>query len=283
LSYGNTLVQYHLASDGVGRDRGHMQTNFATMGLTYGVSDRLALSAGLPYVVSKYYGPAPHTLPTDNGDFHGTFSDYRIDVRYQALKAPLVLTPFVATIIPSHDYTYFAHSAVGRHVREYLLGTYFAKILDPVVPNTYVQGRYSYAFAQRILGVRHDRSDVDLAVGHFLTPSLDLRAIGSWAHTHGGIELPPAGTPEADALRNSIYWPHHDQLGRESYVDVGGGVGYVLTGSVDVFASYVTTVWGKNSHKIKHGFNVGFSWGFSPTQVVRRFFPRSRAAAAEAP
>jgi len=287
FTYGNTFVRDHLGVDGTPRDTGHMRTSALTMSLGYGITDRLALSADLPYVVSKYMGVNPHrkvaggadTPPhwrfIDDGDYHGTFADYRIDLRYQVLKGQAVLTPFAAAIIPSHSYTYFAHSGVGRHVHEYLLGTYFGGTLDPLVPGAYAQARYSYAFAERILGVHHDRSNLDLALGYFLTPSLDVRAIGSLGYSHGGIELFASDTPEGRALRRSIYWPHHDQIGRERYVNVAGGVGYALTGTVDVYASYVTTVWGENGHKIKNGINVGFAWGFSPGRIVRRLFPPS--------
>jgi hypothetical protein len=296
FSYGNTFIRDHLGLDGTPRDSGHMRTNALTMSVGYGVTDRLALSVDLPYVVSKYWGANPHRKVAggadpppnwhfiDDGDYHGTFADYRIDLRFQVLRGQAVLTPFAAAIIPSHSYTYFAHSAAGRHVREYLLGASFGEVLDPLVPNTYVQARYSYAFAERILGVHHDRSNVDLALGYFLTPSLDVRAIGSLGYSHGGIELFGSDTPEGQALRRSIYWPHHDQIGRERYVNVAGGVGYTLTGTVDVYASYVTTVWGENGHKIKNGINVGFALGFSPAQVVRRLFPPGGAPpATEAP
>jgi hypothetical protein len=272
-----------------------MRTSALTMSVAYGITDRLALSADLPYVVSKYMGVNPHrkvvggvdTPPDwrfiDDGDYHGTFADYRFDLRYQVLKGRAVLTPFVAAVIPSHSYTYFAHSAAGRHVHEYLVGASFGDVLDPLVPNAYMQARYSYAFAERILGVHHDRSNLDLALGYFLTPSLDVRAIGSLGYSHGGILLFASETPEGQALRRSIYWPHHDQIGKERYVNVAGGVGYALTGNVDVYASYVATVWGENGHKIKNGINVGFAWGFSPARIVRGLFPPSGGSPAPAP
>ncbi len=94
-----------------------------------------------------------------------------------------------------------------------------------------------------------------------------------YQRTHGGIDLPLPGTPEFAALRNSIYWPYHDVIARAEYLNVGGGVTYALTGSVDVSASYVRMVWGKNIHRINSGVVIGFTYGFSPQQVVRRFFP----------
>lgn len=293
FSYGNTFIRDHLGVDGTPIDAGHIRTNVLTTSLGYGITDRLAVSADLPYVLSKYMGVNPHrkiaggadTPPNwrllDDGDYHEAFADYRIDLRYQVLKARAVLTPFAAAVIPSHGYTYFAHSAAGRHVREYQVGAAVGEILDPLLPNAYAQARYSYTFAERILGVHHDRSNLDLVLGYFLTPSFDVRAIGSLGYTHGGIELLAGNTPEGQALRRSIYWPHHDQIGRERYVNVAVGVGYALSGAVDVYASYLTTVWGENGHKIKNGINVGFAWGFSPARIIRRLFPPSGGSPAD--
>jgi hypothetical protein len=56
--------------------------------------------------------------PIDDGKYHPTFQDFRFDVRYNVTKKGVVLTPFVGSIVPSHDYAYFGHSAVGRDLKE---------------------------------------------------------------------------------------------------------------------------------------------------------------------
>ena len=64
---------------------------------------------------------------------------------------------------------------------------------------------------------------------------------------------------------------------------LGGGLSYVLTGSTEVYASYIRSVYGRDAHKIDNGISFGVSFNFSPKQVARRYFPKSSAAPAEAP
>lgn len=277
LSYQNFYVRDHLAQHGEPAELGEIRTNVVLFDLTYAVTDRFAATASLPYVYSRYDGKNPHSLPADNGDYHGTFADYRLDLRYLVLRDPAVVTPFVAAIIPSHHYVTFAHSAVSVGLKEYLVGVNLGRRLDTIVPGAFVQGRVSYAFVERVLGVSHDRNNFDLELGYFLTPSLALSAAGNYQRTHGGIDFPVVGTPEFKALVNSPYWPVHDSVARAEYFDIAGGITYALSGSVDVSASYVTMVWGKNIHKISPGLVVGFNYGFSPQQVIRHFSSRKDA------
>ena len=69
---------------------------------------------------------------------------------------------------------------------------------------------------------------------------------------------------------------HHDQIEHASGISLGGGLSYQLTGTVDVYATYLRTVLGHGGHKIDNGISFGFTWGFSPKQVVRTMFgPRT--------
>jgi hypothetical protein len=281
LSYENLYVRDHLAQHGEAAQLGQIRTNVLLFDLTYAVTDRLAATASLPYVYSRYDGKNPHTLPADNGDYHGTFADYRLDLRYLVLRDPAVVTPFVAAIIPSHHYVTFAHSAVSVGLREYLVGVNLGRRLDPILADAFVQARGSYAFVEHVLGISHDRSNYDLELGYFVTPSLAVNAAGNYQRTHGGIDFPVVGTPEFKALVNSPYWPVHDSVARAEYMNIGGGLTYALTGSVDVSASYVTMVWGKNIHKISPGLVFGFNYGFSPQRAIRRFFPRKEGSAGD--
>jgi hypothetical protein len=282
ISYGNAFVTRHYIGtptdpgDSVATDRGHVRSQKVGADLGYAITDRFLVVAGLPYVYAKWYPfeglGRPHDSRVDNNDYHGTFQDYRFGAFYQVLREPLVLTPFVGAVIPSHDYKYFAHSAVGRNLHEYLFGVDFGSRIDRILPGSYIEGRYSYAFVERVLDTHHDRSDGVLEVGYFLTPSLGVRLMTSGFYTHGGLVFKqPAdfGTP-LDAS-NPIYL-HHDQIGHDSALSVGGGLSYALTGSVDVYGTYLRQVAGHGGHRIDHGINFGVSWGFSPQRVVRRLF-----------
>ena len=143
---------------------------------------------------------------------------------------------------PTRDYATFAHAAPSSGLEQYLIGVAAGRRLDPILEAGFAQFRYSYAFAEKVLGVSHDRSNADLEVGYFVTPSLGVSVLGSFQRTHGGLELPLPGTPENTAFQNTPYYVHHDQLAQSNYLNVGGIVSYALTPTVDVFASYQATV-----------------------------------------
>lgn len=276
LSYQNYYTRDHLFSRGESFDGGRIRMNIVTLGIGYSLTDRLAVSAGLPYVEARYDGKAAHEPNPQNsiedGQYHGTFTDYAFDVRYKLLTNPVVITPFVSASFPSHRYVTFAHSAPGVGLNQYAVGVNLGRRLDGLLPDAYVQARASYTFAQKRLGVSHNRNNFDLELGYFVTPSLGLNAGAYYQRTHGGIDLPLPGTPAAGAFRGSPYFQYHDVIARSEYFNVGGGVSYALTGTVDVTASYLRTTWGKNIHKINSGIAVGFSYSFSPQQAVRKVF-----------
>src|SRR3989442_11880340 len=94
---------------------GDMTWNNADLDLSYGIRDRLAVRVGLPFVASKYEGVFPHEgLPghrnEDDGQWHGTFQDLRVEVRFRASTGSLVVTPLLAFSTPTCSYEYFAHS-----------------------------------------------------------------------------------------------------------------------------------------------------------------------------
>lgn len=281
-AYQNIYTRDHLFSEGEKFDGGRIRMNLVVFGLTYSFTDRLAANASIPYASARYDGRAPHVGDIDNGEYHGGFTDLRLDLRYNLLREAAMVTPFVSVIIPTRDYPTFAHAALSSGLEQYLVGVTIGRRLDPILDAGFAQLRYSYAFAEEVLGVSHDRSNVDLEVGYFLTPSLGVSAIGSYQKTHGGIELPLPGTPEAAAFRRTPYFVHHDQLAQSNFLNVGGIVSYALTGTVDVFASYQTMVWGRSVHAIEPALTFGMSFGFSPRRVIRSFARKSPTSEASA-
>lgn len=294
LGYGSVFVNKHYLGspdnpgDSVESDYGHIRSQNVEFELGYGLSDRFAVSVALPYILTKYYGTPgqnffPHTIAVDDGGYHGTFQDYKFSLDYQALRGPVAVAPFFAAVIPSHSYTYFAHSAAGKDLREYLVGTSAGSRLDQFLPGAYVELTYSYAFVERLLGIHHDRSNAFLELGYFVTPSLSVRAIGSGFYTHGGLVFAQPTSAGPLDPSNPVFL-HHDQIDHESGIDAGGGLSYVLTGSTEVYAAYLTQLEGRGGHKIKDSFSFGVSYSFSPSQVTRRYFTqrqKSRTASEE--
>ena len=276
--YQDQLVKDHFLAGGGRIDRGHIRTHNLLFDVTYGITDDLTVALAVPFVRSRYTGSFPHPTAQDDGDAHSGLQDVRFGARYKLYDGPVTITPFVGTSVPTHSYEYFAHAAYGPRVRELEVGSYVARMVGPALPGVFVQARYAYAFAEKIAGINHNRSSLDLEVGYFVRPTLRVFVLGAGQKTHGGIDTPDAGWR---ALPPAL-GPHHDRLAHLDMLDVGGGAQLSLTRSLDLFGAIVTTIAGRNSHALSHGITVGASWGFGRKATVGSLGDASTGAAADA-
>lgn len=249
-----------------------------TMDLDYGLTRKLAVNVGVPFMSGKYTGAFPHLHPghrnIDDGKYYGGFQDFRFGLRYNLVRSgPLVITPFVDGVVPSHNYEIMAHSAVGRNLRELLVGTNVGWQLEPVLPNAYVQARLSYGFVERVLGRSHNRTNIDADFGYFLTPRVALSGLATFAKHHGGLVAGQQFTDDEFEV--------HNQLFRYDTLDVGGGAAFLVNRSTSVFAALLTTVWSRNAHVLRPGFIVGINWRFRtrrPQPATSAFIPEAESS-----
>ena len=124
--FSSMLMDEHMWPAGTGGNPnlGRMESNALLFDLTYGVSDRIAVSVSLPVVTSRYTGSNPHLgrlgepSPIDDGAWHTTGQDFRFNVRYNVWTGPVVVTPFVGSVVPSHGYDHYGHASPGRNLPE---------------------------------------------------------------------------------------------------------------------------------------------------------------------
>lgn len=254
LDYTDMLNKKHYTASGDEVDVGHTDTQVMSISALYSLSDRFLLKAGLPYIKTRYRGPGlgGHDTEIDNGAWHGTVTDLQISLHYQATDGAIAFTPYVGAIIPTNDYVTLGHAAPGRGVNEYWLGFYTGASLNEWIPRTYVQARYNYAWVEKVAGVSHDRSNVDLEIGYFLNPDWSVRVLGAWQDTHGGIDVPVPIT--------SPLFPYHDILASASFLNLGGGVSWVINDRVAVYGLYMQALHGKDAHKVDHRVSLGVSY-----------------------
>ncbi|HEY7441453.1 MAG TPA: hypothetical protein VH701_03460 [Vicinamibacterales bacterium] len=243
----------------------------------YGLSDRVAVHASLPYAQVRYEGPVPHRIgfngqpsDLDDGTFHGSFQDFYFGTRFKLVESPrLALTPFAEVIIPSHRYEILAKSAVGRDLRALVVGAAVGGFADYLLPGLHFQTRMSYALVQEEVDIRANRTGIDSSVGYFVTPRLAVQFIQTFQFTHDGIDWvePPAilavhdGTPMTPEHRRN-----HDRLARSSSLNFGGAVSFQLTEKIGVFATTAKLAWGQNlsaPQSLTVGMNLGFQTGRS--------------------
>ncbi len=195
-------------------------TRSQTLGIVvgYGITDRFALNVSIPFVTSIYHGGNPHrrhrtasSWTPDDGQYHGTFQDFRINLGYQALSGTVSIAPFATVVIPSNDYPTLSHAAPGKGLNQLLVGFAAGASLDRIVPRTFAEVYYDYAFVEEVIGINTNRSDFGFQAGYFITPSLGVRFIAAGYYTHGGI---PYNSPASSCRPSSTL--HHDQIAKSS-------------------------------------------------------------------
>ena len=261
-AYQRINVTKHFFSQGEEVDRGRIRADIAVLALDYAFTDRLAVNVAVPYVSSSYHGKFPHAQTTlDDGATHGTYQDFRADLRYHFVMGNTRLTPFVGYTAPTHNYRYLGHAAAGHDLHEQSAGVNIERNIEELLPGAFVQGRYSFSFAEKVLGISHNRSNVEMNVGYFVLPSLSVRGIWSLQKTYGGIDLVKSAPPTGE------YFLHHDQIARADYVAVGVGAAYALSDSVDLFFTGQKMLSGRNGHKLDFSPSFGITWSFSAARA----------------
>lgn len=263
----------HRLSDGVLLEDGKSRNQGLALALDYGVSEKLSVSVGIPFVGAKYLGPnlppVPPELQSPNdvdGEWHSGLQDFALSARYNLIShGAFVLTPAVAVLIPSHSYDYRGEAVLGRRLNELQLGVNLGRTLDEISSNLYVSARYAYAFVEQAeVDVPNNRSNAALEIGFLPVRRLTLQAMCLWQRTHGGLRFGtmPPGTP---VFPGDVNTPErvleHDRLLRDNSFHLAGAASYAL-GSVDVFAQYLAYVAGTDTHA-GHLLSAGVTWYFN--------------------
>jgi hypothetical protein len=248
--------------------------------IEYGLSNRFAVHVSLPYIQSRYQGPAAHTIgingqPSnlDDGTFHGSFQDFYFGTRFKLVEsARFAVTPFVEVIIPSHHYESLAQTAPGRDLRALVAGAALGGFADDLLPGLHFQTRLSHAFYQEIADVRPNRTGIDSSVGYFVTPRFALEFLQTFQYTHDGIDwnIPPYFLGFRDGREmTEEYGFNHDRLARSSALTFGGGASFAFTEKFGVFGTFSKLAWGENL-PAPRSITVGVNWGFQTRSAVPR-------------
>jgi hypothetical protein len=257
----------HRFSDGLLRKQGESVSMSALLELEYGVSDRLAVTAGVPYVFAKYTGGLPpfSRLAIDACRcWHSGFQDFSLATRYRLGDDSWAVTPSIRLVQPTHDYRYQGEAVVGRDLRETQLGVSAGWRLPGALRKASLQSGYAYSIVEKpIRDVSINRSNASLNLGYQLSDRLFVHGAAAWQKTHGGLRIgSPTGHPffPPGELNTPERYAQRDRLLRVEYVQAGGGLAY-SAGPVDLFFSVMKYVQGKNAHD-GQVYTAGTTWYF---------------------
>ena len=230
----------------------------------FGLTGAFAVRVMLPFIASKYTGPdeyiveghVTHPGPLDvTRTYHGSFQDIRFEARRMFLAGPVTLTPFFGLAVPTHDYETIGEAVPGRNRREYQFGASGSPGLETILPGVYVHGRYAYATLEKVNGLPHTRSNIDLESGYDFNTRIGVRGLVGWQIAHK--------RPTLDQL--AVDWVNHDRFINSSYLHVGGGASFYLTKTTELAVFYGGNVRGNRGAHVARvlSFTLTRSFGGS--------------------
>ncbi len=259
----------HRVTDGEFFPVGMSVHNLIEIETDYAITDRLSVTANVPFVFAKYLDPNPLPpfvpfLPVDDCRcWQNGWQDFGFVARYNVVNGAFALTPSVSVGMPSHDYNFRGEAALGERLKQLLIAVDAGQRLDAISPRLSIQGHYSYAFVERVIDVPNDRSNFSFSGEFLVTRRLAARGLLLWQRVHGGLRL---GSPSGDPFvaPGEVNTPErlseHDRLLRDNFFRIGASVSYSME-RIDVFASYLELLRGTDSHGGR-AITVGVSWPF---------------------
>jgi hypothetical protein len=219
----------------------------------------------VPYIFAKYRGPDSgppfaRFLPVDSCFcVHSSFEDFTGSVHYNVIHSAsgVAVTPSVAFEVPTHGYDHVGEAVVGRDLRELRVGVDVGAPA-PFLSRLVLQGAYSYAFVERVLGIPNNRSNATIEGDYRLTRRLTISGLVLWQHTHGGLQVADFYDFADNVITNEDEDAQHDRLLQDNAIRVGGGASYAW-GPWNASATYIGYTHGSNTHII-HALTVTLNW-----------------------
>jgi len=268
IGYVDTLVNGFHPPHGDLFHFGHVRSHSISLDVDYFVLDNWSVQAGIPYIDNRFTGVNPH-CPTaappqcvanhipvlkhphpeseflDNGTFHGTAQDWHFGATYHANIGDYFLAPSLTLYVPSHDYTFFAQSAVGQDLQRVELAATLAHQFE--FSNLYYRIGFGRAFSEKTLGQSIDYNKLDLELGYFINERWTAKLFAT-AKKGNGYDGPYDPTSE-------LFF-HHDQRAPHNYAGAGFGADYHVNDKYTLSSSLQREIWGRVIFNFEYAFEL---------------------------
>ena len=246
---------------------GTADTHSLNLEVEYYATDKLTLIAGIPFVRKRYQGPGPHDPLTldpprpqvenvDTGDWNTGFQDFHLGVRYLAYDSPTWgIQPYAFFGLPSNEYPFFGHAAVGQQLTKFDLGSSFTFV--PPISDAYYRLSIGYVFVEETLDNSINHWLIGAEAGYHFSPRLTGRAFVLLKKGNGLIFPDDFPTP-----RTTEKWYQHDRMVKHNYMNLGVGVDWAVNEKYQLTSSVMTMTWADQVHVMKYAVNIGLSRAF---------------------
>jgi hypothetical protein len=246
---------------------GSVDTHSLNLEVDYYLNDRITLLAGIPFVRKRYQGPGQHNplllAPprpeienVDQGNWNTDFQDFHLGIQYLAFDSPTWrIQPYAFLGVPSNDYPFFGHAAVGQQVLKFDVGSSVSWY--PPISDAYYRLNLGYVFVEKTLGVNINHWLVGAEAGYFFSPRITGRVFVLLKRGHGLTFPDDFPLPRTDER-----WYQHDRMVKHNYMNVGLGLDWSLNEKYRLTTSLLTMTWAQQVHVMRYAVNVGITRSF---------------------
>ena len=242
----------------------------AAIAVEYTPIERLALIATLPLVSTRVgnvrVGAVPPAGPHgryDDGKYHSTLQDFRLDARYMVVDDVVTFSPHVSVSIPVANYETVGFANAGRGLKMLIFGGAIGKYFTSGVPNLYLHGRYEFRWTERYESgfpetekIGQNKSFMDALIGYYIVENLEVNVAADMQLSHGGFRFHDWRPGDATQYPEQYF---HDALLAETFLHVGGGLSYSPVEWLRLSAFVRVFMWGENTRNADL-YGLGLSW-----------------------
>lgn len=245
--FADTIVE----TDGLVLPNNFVNIQSTMLSLEYVPLNKLAVSAALPLIGTKYDREKsgadylPHG-PYDDGSYHFALEDLRLDARYMVLDVPYALAFNVGLTIPMSDYAVQGTAATGRHLLGVRLGV-GTSIYPPALERAFLDVGYELQISEKFdenadtAKYGQNRSEARLNSGYFILDNFAAFLTSAFRLQHDGVDF-----KDFDMLSmNEQVW--HDPILKEMALLLGAGAMYQINDKLSVTATYAHFILGNNT------------------------------------
>lgn len=233
----------------------------------YALTDRWIVSASLPWIKKRHQGALPHNPALeltaypeadqsviDDGNFHSDWQDLYVTLAYRARTGALSITPFVSVGMPTNDYPFYAHAAVGRNIWHVPIGVGFN--YTPHFYDYYIDGDVAWVITEKSLGVDVSHWLINLRAGYYLRPNFAPKIFVNIKRVPDGLSFPEDF--DLTAL-NDINWYFHDRTIKHNFVNGGFGFDWFVNDRYMLSASWLTMLDPDQVNIVDFGYTLGIT------------------------
>lgn len=237
---------------------------------SYALTDRWTLTASLPWIKKRHQGALPHDPVLDltafdapdkslidDGNFHSDWQDLYVGASYLAVRGRLSLSPFIAVGIPTNDYPFYAHAAVGRNIWHVPVGV--AWQFTPYFSDFYFSGDVAYVFTEKSLGVDISHWLINAKAGYYFAPGFSANVFVNKKQSNKGLSFP--GDFDVTALNDEAFY-FHDRTIKHNFVNGGIGFDWVVNDKYLLSGSWMTMLDPDQVNTVEFGYSLAISRSF---------------------